>query len=305
MQRLLVKILVFIIGIIVVDNIISYYLFKGLVDFTGIRMNSDVVFVGHSHTQCAIDAPKIQQYLGGSVQVTKVALHGMNLSDRLAILKYYFNSSKIKPKVVVFDIDDTILSKSSQNLNTHTRFYPFMNDPDMYKYIAENEADKSSLIARRFIKTLRYNNSWVLIRSLKGIAGVRDDRAPDITIDNPANKPLHTPPVSFDIQSEQLFDENITFLEKQKSFLVLAYYPKLFSNPVDAANHQKVLQRIQAIVRNRPNVFLDYNYDYGNNYVLFADTTHLNRKGQEVLSLRIAEDLRPMLVPSNNHDSIK
>lgn len=292
MQKLFLKILLIAIGVIVIDNIMSNLLFRGLLNFTGIKLNADVIFVGHSHTQSAIDISIVEQYFGGNVKFTKVALHGMNLSDRLALLKFYYNSSKIKPKVVVFDIDETILSTPNRSLNTHTRFYPFMADKDISRYIAANEADQESIIAREFIKTLRFNNSWILIRALKGIVEIKDDKAANRTIDNQKEIPLYSKPVSFDVQSERLFDESINYFMNKGTKLVLAYYPRLISNSTDESNHQQVRRRIQAIVGKRPYIFLDYNYEYGNRHDLFADTTHVNRMGQEVISRNIADDLR-------------
>lgn len=293
MKKLIMKISIFFLVIFILDTLLSTLLFKGLNEFTGFNLNAKNLFVGHSHTVCAIDSNLFEKNFDG--KATKLALHGINISDRYAILKYYYNRTDLKPEIVIFDIDESILSTPTNSLNSHTRFYPFISDHDIERYIYENEENHDSIIARKYIKTLRYNNSWILIRSLKGICGLKDDKVSTNVINLTNYKNRESNKVEFDENSEKIFFEIINYLSKQNATVVLAYYPKLFFNINDELNYQKVLHRISKNIEKYKNVYLlDYNKDYKNSSNIFFDPTHVNRKGQELISLRMAKDLREL-----------
>ena len=294
MKRLVAKIVLFVAGIVIVDSLISGLLFRGLVKFTDLSMGADILFVGHSHTQCAIDSSIVNARLKGRAVTTKLAMHGMQLADRLAFVNYYINSSSKKPRCIVFDIDETVFSADRQNLNTHTRFYPFMDDRYVRHYISEHSGSYE-IIARRILKTLRYNNSWILVRALKGTVGVVDNMAPDRRLDRPENVPLISAPVVFDGESERLFLEFVEFAERNKISVIFAYYPRLLSNKVDISNRLRVRDRMQELLGNREYLVLDYSDEFGRRCDVYSDVTHLNRNGQKLLSSRMAEELANLI----------
>lgn len=279
--------------ILILDTLLSTLLFRGLNAFTGFGLNANNLFVGHSHTVCAIDTELIEKNFSG--KATKLALHGLNLSDRYALLKYYYNQTESNPKLVIFDIDESVLSTPTNNLNSHTRFYPFISDIDIERYIFENGESYESIVARKYLKTLRYNNSWILIRSLKGIFGFNDDKAPNSVININNFKNRNKNKIEFDEKSEKIFSDIIDYLSKKNTTIILAYYPKLFLNQDDEFNYKKLLQKISRYTEKYQNVFLlDYNRDYNDRSEIFFDPTHVNRKGQEIISLLMAKDLREL-----------
>lgn len=279
--------------ILILDTLLSTLLFRGLNAFTGFGLNANNLFVGHSHTVCAIDTELIEKNFSG--KATKLALHGLNLSDRYALLKYYYNQTESNPELVIFDIDESVLSTPTNNLNSHTRFYPFISDIDIERYIFENGESYESIVARKYLKTLRYNNSWILIRSLKGIFGFNDDKAPNSVININNFKNRNKNKIEFDEKSEKIFSDIIDYLSKKNTTIILAYYPKLFLNQDDEFNYKKLLQKISRYTEKYQNVFLlDYNRDYNDRSEIFFDPTHVNRKGQEIISLLMAKDLREL-----------
>lgn len=279
--------------ILILDTLLSTLLFRGLNAFTGFGLNANNLFVGHSHTVCAIDTELIEKNFSG--KATKLALHGLNLSDRYALLKYYYNQTESNPELVIFDIDESVLSTPTNNLNSHTRFYPFISDIDIERYIFENGESYESIVARKYLKTLRYNNSWILIRSLKGIFGFNDDKAPNSVININNFKNRNKNKIEFDEKSEKIFSDIIDYLSKKNTTIILAYYPKLFLNQDDEFNYKKLLQKISRYTEKYQNVFLlDYNRDYNYRSEIFFDPTHVNRKGQEIISLLMAKDLREL-----------
>lgn len=287
------KISIFFLIILILDTLLSTLLFRGLNAFTGFGLNANNLFVGHSHTVCAIDTELIEKNFSG--KATKLALHGLNLSDRYALLKYYYNQTESNPELVIFDIDESVLSTPTNNLNSHTRFYPFISDIDIERYIFENGESYESIVARKYLKTLRYNNSWILIRSLKGIFGFNDDKAPNSVININNFKNRNKNKIEFDEKSEKIFSDIIDYLSKKNTTIILAYYPKLFLNQDDEFNYKKLLQKISRYTEKYQNVFLlDYNRDYNDRSEIFFDPTHVNRKGQEIISLLMAKDLREL-----------
>lgn len=293
MRKLIMKISIFFLIILILDTLLSTLLFRGLNAFTGFGLNANNLFVGHSHTVCAIDTELIEKNFSG--KATKLALHGLNLSDRYALLKYYYNQTESNPELVIFDIDESVLSTPTNNLNSHTRFYPFISDIDIERYIFENGESYESIVARKYLKTLRYNNSWILIRSLKGIFGFNDDKAPNSVININNFKNRNKNKIEFDEKSEKIFSDIIDYLSKKNTTIILAYYPKLFLNQDDEFNYKKLLQKISRYTEKYQNVFLlDYNRDYNDRSEIFFDPTHVNRKGQEIISLLMAKDLREL-----------
>lgn len=298
MAKIFYKLLLLFLLLFTVDVAISSFLFDGLKRFIGLEVDSDIVFIGHSHTVCAIDAKMIEKVLDN--RIAKIAIHGVRTNEQYILAKYYYNYTKTKPAIVVIDVDENTFSTIENNLNSHTRFYPFMDDDGIESYIRESGEKCESVIARKYLKTLRYNNSWVLVRSLKGAFGVFDDKPPAKTIDVEKFSDKKHEVVKFDDDAQALFSEYLGFLSKNGATVILAYYPKLILNVTDKTNYNKVLLQATNYTKKNKNVYLfDCNKYVNNKTDFFFDPTHVNKSGQEFISRQLAKYLARLQPPTN------
>jgi hypothetical protein len=283
-----------------VDHALSGLLLHGLDRYDGLDKKPTILCIGHSHTICGIDDMLLSKGLDG-IPVTKFARHGADIFDRRIMLKDYFNRYPNKPQIVIYDVDPTIFNQQKISENSYTRFFPYIDTPEVAEYLQTKCADRTEFITRKYLQLMRYNNSWLVRSSVKGyFGGIRDgyifDRINYAKAEVDQYK-LRNKEDVFDIRNFDGFQDTIRFLRSKDVRVVLLYIPTLdlYNNSYKAEEYylEKTLTAMAA--KDEGILFLNYSKRYQTVHEFFVDFEHVNRNGQLRVTDDLVKDLRPLL----------
>lgn len=302
MKAFVGKALLFCLLIFASDRGLSALLTLGLNDYFGLDKPAQVLCVGHSHTMLGIDGELLEKELG--VPVAKFAVNGANVSDRLAMLKHYFEVDRPNIKVVVYDVDDHIFNNDGLSSNSYRLFFPFMDSDNMRDYIA-GFADDDELMTRRSLKTLRFNGITFSL-ALRGLLGVHQSVKAGVVnveeVKRAVDEGRATPIVMSDTNL-RLLEETIGFLHKKDVAVVFAYIPTIdLLNHVEENMHRDIVKCFEKLATEQGVFFHNYNRKYESRHELFYDMTHLNSTGQGVITKELLSDVS-ILLNANLGDS--
>jgi len=299
MFRFLVKFLMLAGMILLTDRIAAFYLKDGLDKYFGLNREAEVLCIGHSHTVLGINASQLEQRLG--VPVAKYAIAGAETMSRMAMLQQYFSEHTNSVNLVIYDVDANTFNSKAISFNAYKLFYPYMDNSEIDRYVRDNSGSWSEYATRRSLKLLRYNSPTAQkTPSLRNMAigghvakeKYYTDRL-DITR---VQKDIHNgKKVTFNIDDESVraFEETIKFVRARNVKIALVYIPTIdLLHDLDRRNYERIIGMFQQYADKDPGVmFLNFNPEYDHRYELFFDPTHLNRKGQ----LLVTDDLAGML----------
>jgi hypothetical protein len=299
--RFFLKLLLLAAIMFLIDHALSGVLLNGLDRYDGLDKKPEILCIGHSHTICGIDDMQLAKGLGG-ISVSKYARHGADIFDRLIMLEDFFHRHPHTPQIVIYDVDPTIFNRQKISENSHTRFFPYIDTPEVADYLQAKCADRQEFITRKYLKLMRYNNSWLVRSSLKGyLGGTRDgyifDKINYAKAEADQHNNVKNKEDVFDIRYFNAFQDTIRFLRSKDVRVVLLSIPTLdlYNNSYKAEEEylEKTLSSLAA--KDEGIFFLNYSKRYQADHEYFIDFEHVNRDGQ----LRVTEDLikniRPLL----------
>jgi len=298
MKKLLCKLLIFAIIVFVLDRGISALLQRGLDRYYGLDKQASVLCIGHSHTMLGIDGTRLEQGLG--VPVAKYAVNGANTIDRLAMIRHYLGSRPGAVKLVIYDVDDHTFTSSGLSSNSYRLFFPYLDNPDIARFLKESAGSWDELLSRRIVTLLRYN-SVTLNLALRGTLR-RYDNFKTGQVDIPALqneiKANQRPPITIDQKMIDSFRETVSFVRENNGQLVLLYIPTVdLVNNVDKVRHEQVMDIFKNYAAQDKGItVLDYNPSFSHRYELFSDPIHLNRNGQHAVTDKALIDLKKILL---------
>jgi hypothetical protein len=138
---------------------------KGIERNYGLKSNSEVLLVGHSHLMLSLDKALIEKKTGE--KVSKYTQEGVNISDRRLMIDYYFSGCTSKPEIVVLGIDPWLFSSEGLSSNSYQLFLPFIGNHEIKKYIKTSVASQADFYRAEIIKSSRYN-ALFLNASIRG-----------------------------------------------------------------------------------------------------------------------------------------
>lgn len=299
MRRFLLLSLVFAAIFIVLDYLVSSALAWGLARHFGLDRDASILCIGHSHTQSGLDGPELQRRLG--VPVSVYATGGANTFDRVAMIRQFFSTRPIPPRVVIYDVDYNTFNSRGISSNSYRQFYPFIDNPDMARFVRENSGSRQEFLARQLVRLLRFDNHTLNL-SLRELFNVRTNLKRG-RLDVPALRAALAagkgPEVAIRVDAENLraFEETVHFVRSRGAQLILLYIPTVdLVNDLDRDNHQRVIEMFEGFAARDPGVvFLNYNQRYEHRHELFRDPVHVNRDGQMQVTADLAIDLKPIV----------
>ncbi len=275
-KKCLVGLLIF-----VIVNILCLKLFNhGLKQYYCL-WPADILIIGHSMSEMAIDRDLLEKQTGHSV--AKYCMNGTSIPDRLVMIRHYIESTGHKPKAILYDIGPRSFSDGLA-VNSHALFYPFINEsPTVAKYVRSNATAKDYYL-KMLVPLARYDDT----RIGAVIRGYRHDWK------NRSVKQLNIEHLKRQItkgsfwkvqlkpDTQAVFEETLDFLKAQDIRLILLYLPNVdILNNAEPEKSAEALDYIKETVSHYSNVtFIDANSPFESRHELFIDPLHLNPKGQ-------------------------
>ncbi|MBR4901421.1 MAG: hypothetical protein IKZ46_10815 [Victivallales bacterium] len=253
---------------------------------------ADILVIGHSMSEMAIDRDLLEERTGHSV--AKYCMNGTSIPDRLVMIRHYIESTGHKPKAILYDIGPRSFS-GGLAVNSHALFYPFINESPAVADYVRSSATKREYYLKMLVPLSRYDDS----RIGAVIRGYRHDWK------NRSVKKLNLEELKQNIEKnnywkttqnperQKLFEETLDFLEEQDIHVFLLHLPNVdLLNNAEKDKNMVVINYIKSITANHPNVtFIDANSAFESRYELFIDPLHLNPKGQQEVTTFLADKI--------------
>lgn len=286
------KLLIALASFFVMDFSIDYFLREGLDRSFGLNQESELFVVGHSHMLMGVDKDKLETGLG--CKVSKYTRPGVTLPERCLMTQQYLNSGYAgRLKVALVGVDAFSFSASSISRNSHTLFYPFYEDSNVDRYLAE-QASPLEYWQHRIIRSSRYRDDLVIL-SVRGWK--QDDRnykTERIDMEEfQRQRDKWKSSIGFDRGLMQQLDSLIGMLTRRDVRVYLVNTPTLDSvNHAQPELYDQMMDYYRGLAnRNERVEFVDFS-DYESRYDLFVDPLHLNVCGQTVVTDSLVKLLR-------------
>jgi hypothetical protein len=293
-RKFVVKLLLFLALVLAISEAGAAILRRGVFRYFGIDRPVDLLIIGHSHAIRGIDERILST--GTGMRVAKFALPGTNIFEHQAMVKLYFRLHPQAQTTVLYDVHGFSFSHLKISKNSAVLFYPFMDDPDMDRYLFGAAPNWLEYAARKYVKLLRYNNHEVLAFALRGYLGHGDDamygkmKEPTLPSNIPEEKRIRV-----DRAEVACFEDTLAFLRGHGELVLVAIPTTFLVNGADRDRHNRVIAMFHEYAANGNRVhFIDYNPAYEHKYEFFFDEVHLNRLGRDALSRNLVQDLIEM-----------
>jgi hypothetical protein len=294
------KLLLFCLVVLASDYAVGHFLKNGLIKHHGFNNKAKVLCVGHSRSDHGIDRKRLERRL--NVNVAKYALAGMDVFDRSAMLRHYFDEHPQEVEMVVYDIDFFTFNgrtvKQGQNEKQYRQLYPFIDNAEIDDYV-HSKSMWPEYLARKYIRSLRFNDPKVFARAV-----INYFKTPEI------------PSTQFNFTGYQAgakkngnnydelvinddavacFNETIKFIRSKNARIAFVFLPivDLERDRINREYRDRVMGMVRKSAANDPGiVFLENNKKYEQSHELFYDPLHFNRNGQILATDDLASALK-------------
>lgn len=299
----LLRVCAFLTLVIVLDFAISIFLQKGIEINYGIKSNSEILLIGHSHLMLALDKVSLEKHTG--FKISKYTREGVNVSDRFIMLKHYFSTCTEMPKIVVLGIDPWEFTSEGLSKNSYRLFLPFMDTPEVNKYIKRSVSSEFEYFEYKVIRCSRFNSS-LLNASFRGYLRNWENLKFGIIDSGKINKEIINGvyrKIGYDKSLIDDFSKTMLSLKEKKVDVILLNTPifePLLS--VQSMDYQKVLHIADSVaISHCPGTyFVDLVPKFSTKSNLFFDPIHLNPDGQKAVTDYFAKIIDSIQIKNNN-----
>ena len=294
-RTFILRLSIFLIIFFSIDFVVSKILKKGIDTFYGLDSCSQILLIGHSELMLAVDKVRMEDELG--YKVSKYTREGVNVADRLIMIRQYFDlpcSDSIK--IVLYGVDQFIFTGEGLSANSYKLFYPFMENKIIDEYVKQHVKNKYDYWSHKVVRTSRYTDALVnaAYRGFKHNWGNFKVGSVDINqlkTDLENNVGRH---IMFEEENIKLFEETLNFLQQKNIQVFLINTPIVdLLNDSEPEKYTQILSMFEDYELQYANVtLLDFNPEFSSDYTLFYDYIHLNKKGQEVVTDAIIRELK-------------
>lgn len=255
----------------------------------------DAIIMGSSRGQVQYSPAILDSIL--DIDCYNISVDGRCIDAEIVIYNAY-RQHKPKPKLIIQNIDWGALIGS--NMYEREQYLPYLYLDDLYEQTKESEQFSW---ADRYLPLVRYagysevikeglclKNKLVSPAQYKGYVA-RDEEWDGSTFNSITS-------IHFDWKPEvvEMFDKYLAQCKEEGIQVVLVYAPIYIGVTEKMDSVQSMFDFYQIYADKYGFPFLNYTYDslcYDTNY--FYNATHLNRKGAELFSRKLAVDLKGVL----------
>ena len=314
MKKTLINLLIFLCIETPVLYLFQYFIETGLrkskseyfVDWNRIyqsKINADLIINGSSRAFRMVD-PKIMDSVL-HVNSYNLGMNGWTFGMQYARFKIYLQHNS-KPKYVIQNIDLSIFEKR-KDLRYHLQFLPYLSDSIILNNT--NQYEGRFTFPELYFPMFKYNNkSDIIMDGVLSYFG-KGQKSPKYKGYLPKETPFDEKNWAdtkksipngkldtFEDETKHQILEYIKFCKQNDIKLIFEFAP--FYQPLFLLNLNRndVLDTIKKYARDNDIPFLDYSQDtLGNSKQYFYNAFHLNKKGSEIFTSMLANDVKAYL----------
>ena len=267
------------------------------------KINADLLIMGSSRAWVQI-SPKI---LDSALHLNSynLGMDGSQFNMQYMRFRIYLQHNR-KPKYIVQEVGYTSTLGWFNELPTPLQFLPYLRDSSIWAITQWSATPFSQL--DRYFPMYKYNNEFPLVKEgvlsyfghgvkstkYKGYEGKEmrwDSSFHNFIKTNPQGKAWEISPVAVNY-----FREYLEFC-KANDIKVILVYPPAFIQSLDyVKNKEEILGVFNQLSKEYDAPFYNYMYDSLNySRSNFYNSMHLNKRGSEIFSHKLAEQLRSVV----------
>lgn len=255
----------------------------------------DAVIMGSSRGQVQYCPAILDSILG--VNCYNLSVDGRCIDAEIVMYNVYRNHAP-KPKLIIQNIDFGTLQCS--NGYEREQYTPYLSKDDLFTQTKDSEG---FTWADRWLPLVRYAGYHEVIKEglgmknklskqamYKGWIG-RDEEWDGSVFDAVSKVPFEVNP-----KAVEMFEEYLAQCHREEVLVVMVFAPIYIGVTEKMDSVQLMFDTYQAYAEKYDCPVLNYTYDslsYDTNY--FYNATHLNRKGAELFSTKLALDLKELV----------
>lgn len=274
-------------------------------DLFDAKINADLLILGSSRAEFHISPKIIDSTL--HLNSYNLGMSAWHFDMQLARFKLYLAHNK-KPDYIIHNVDVYGFAKRADVVNPE-QFLPFINEPIL---LATTRGHKGEFdIYQQNIPLLKYKNqqslAWEGICNFVHLTALYDTTSKykgykgnvyEWNQDFERFKKRYPKGVkySFNKEIKKQFEEYLAFCEKQNIKVVLLYAPEYYEVQPLYKNKTTIIEMCKNASKRYHCYFLDYSNDslcYQRKY--FYNSQHLNKRGAEIFSQKLALDVKRLL----------
>lgn len=295
MRKILAVVLIAVACFFLADWALDRIMMRGVNNYYGLNQNADILLIGHSHLMLATDKKRLEKETGR--KVSKYCREGVNVIDREAMINHFLNSGHADSlKTVIYGVDLYTFTGSGLSENAYTLMYPFIDDPQVDRYI-QRQADPTDYWLHKIVRTTRYNNDGLKNSIWRGWADNWDNfKTNTINADKYAKAVAKkgVQPIELNEKLIATFKESVDMLTRRGIRVILVNTPTvdILNNSI-GASYGQVMDIYREMAAQNPLVeFWDFNPKYAADHTIFSDPIHLNTKGQRLITDELIQRLK-------------
>lgn len=258
-------------------------------------LQNDAVVMGSSRGQVQYSPAILDSILG--VNSYNLSVDGRCIDAEIVMYNLY-RKHVPKPKLIIQNIDFGTLQRS--NGYEREQYSPYLSKDDLFKQIKESEG---FTWADRWIPLVRYAGYHEVIKEglrmknklskptmYKGWVG-RDEKWDGSAFDAISKVPFEVNP-----EAAEMFEEYLAQCKNEGVLVVMVFAPIFIGVTEKMDSVQLMFDTYQAYAEKYDCPVLNYTFDslsYDTDY--FYNATHLNKKGAELFSTKLALDLKELV----------
>lgn len=257
-------------------------------------LRCDAVIMGSSRGQVQYDPAILDSILGCNSY--NLSVDGRCVDAEIVMYDAYRHHAP-KPRIIIQNIDFGTLQRS--NGYEREQYLPYLDKDDLFEQIHESEG---FIWADRWLPLVRYAGYNEVIKEGFGLKNKLSKPVMykgwvghDEEWDGTAFDALLTVPFDVNPKAVEMFDDYLARCKKEDVLVVLVYAPIYIGVTEKMDSVQTMFDTYQTFAEKYHFPILNYTYDslsYDTNY--FYNATHLNKKGAELFSVKLALDLKEL-----------
>lgn len=271
----------------IIDNIINYVMMRGVDNYYGLNQSSEILLIGHSHLMLSVDKERMEDSLG--MKISKYCREGVNVTDRKTMAEHFLHNGHADSlKYVLYGVDLATFTGDGLSKNSYLLFYPFMDNEYVGDYV-KLQTDAEDYWLHKIIKSTRFNDEGLKNAAIRGWMNNWDNFKNKVVDVNAYKKRLERGDerhIQMNAKLIAQFKETVELFTSRGVKVILVNTPTLYLlNQFEPEKYDEMIRWFQEYADSEELVeFMDYNPKYSEDYTIFSDRLHLNRKGQQIIT---------------------
>lgn len=258
-------------------------------------LQCDAVIMGSSRGQVQYDPAVLDSML--ELDCYNLSVDGRCIDAEIVMYNVYRHHAP-KPRLIIQNIDFGTLQRS--NGYEREQYLPYLDKDDLFEQIHESEG---FTWADRWLPLVRYagyheviKEGFCLKNKLNKPSMYKGWYGRDEEWDGSVFDAITTIPFTVNPEAVEMFDDYLAKCNNEDVLVVMVYAPIYIGVTEKMDSVQAMFNTYQSFAEKYHFPILNYTYDslsYDTNY--FYNATHLNKKGAELFSVKLALDLKELM----------